>query len=336
MIRPFNILQLDHMGFKVVPLDETADKPMLRWTEIYENGGWPDLSELSRHYDKFHNVATCLGMTVIRSMNGLTAYLNCLDIDSENALKKLSHIKSRLDPKGKTYYNLIEEACKQTYVTKSRKGYHIYWLSRHELEPVHTHEVPDKEWAFEIKTNKDSGLITLPTSRHRHDAEFRYESIGQEKLDFSDGMYDVLMRELGMHVRRVNRTPYIPKRKELHREIVTLTDAEAAEIAGVVSRMAYAPGVRHQTSLALSGFLCKWGCDYDSARKVFEELVKRAKDEEKQARYADLKETYRSIGKRKLAGYARLQSINSDAARRLMQIVSRIEKERESEKRNGK
>lgn len=327
-IRPAILIQLAKIGFKLVPLDAESKKPTMPWTEIYDNAGWT-LTDLSKHYDKFYNVATCFGMTTLP--DGKTAYLNCLDIDSKQALEKLKNIQNRLDKTGRTRYNLIEEAKQRTYVTQSWKGYHIYWLTDHELEPVHTHEV-EPEWSFEVKTNKDSGLVTLPPSIHRNHPEFAYFNIGKPQLDWSQGMYDVIMRELGDKVHRKVSTPYIPKRSEIMREIFSLTDEQVKEIASCIALLAWTPGLRHQTSLALSGFLCKWGVDFDSAEKVFRELIRLSKDEEKQARLADLKKTYKDSGKRKLAGYMLLKGINPDAARRMMQIVSRIE----GEKKNGK
>jgi hypothetical protein len=124
IVRPYHVMQAATLGFKVVPLAEDGEGSVIPWKPIYDNGGW-NLIELSKQYHLFENgIATCLGLTIIPKSSGEVYYLNGLDIDSQNAM-------DRLKP-------LIDRSKEKTWVTRTRKGFHVYWLSTGELAPVRT------------------------------------------------------------------------------------------------------------------------------------------------------------------------------------------------------
>lgn len=273
------------------------------------------MQELMRHYEKFENIGTCFGWSSRKNL-----YLNCLDLDSQNAIDALSEYKL-----GRTEYPLLESIQRRSWLTRTRKGFHAYWFSKDALTPVHTENIKEPEWAFEIKTDKTGGLCHLPPSVHRHDSSFVYENVGQPFIGVNDQLYDQIMQVLGKHVRIKVKQDYVPsKRPDVQREIYSLNDTERAEIATLVVRKAYAQGLRHQTALAVSGMLLKSGINFDSAMQVFEDVIRLSKDEEKRERYATLKETYRKPVGARVAGYAKLHEISRDAAERIANILGDV------------
>lgn len=313
MIPPEKIYELIGFGFKVVPMDAESKKPSMSWSQIHDDGGW-DAAVLRPHLDKFHNIATCFGF--VKSKN---KYLNCLDIDSPKVFDKLRNVRN---PKTGEAYSLIYNSCLQTWITKTRKayGYHIYWFSNSQLEPVHSHDCKEG-YEFEIKTDKTGGLCHLPPSVHRNDKNFQYSNIGQNQIGTSDHIYDVLMRELGEFLKVKQPKPttgYIAS------ETKPLDDEKIDKVVEVISTLAYKGGQRNMACLALSGILHRYGVDYDSARKVFTKLVEVTKDEEKHSRLATLNETYRKE-RAKVAGLTTLKQLNPAAAVKIGQLISQVE-----------
>jgi hypothetical protein len=313
IVRPYHVMDLATLGFKVVPIPENGEGSVIPWKPIYDNGGW-DLIELSKQYHLFeHGIATCFGLTIIPK-SGEVYYLNCLDVDSQNAMDRLS--------------NLIDRAREKTWVTKTRKGLHVYWLSTEELSPIRTSDCMPG-WQMEVKTDSSGGLATLPPSRHRNDSTFVYQNIGQHYIGISDEFYPIVVGKMKDKLfekidslRPVHTTGnFIPWPS------ITLTDDEIDEIAAVISapNSGYASGLRHQMSLALAGFFCKNGVDYDSAKAIYEEVCKLTHDEEKRSRLTDLKETYKRFEQDKqIIGYYLLRELSPYLADRLTKIMNDI------------
>jgi hypothetical protein len=319
VVRPYHVMDLATLGFKVVPLAEDGKGSVIPWTPVYENGGW-DLIELSKQYHLFENgIATCFGLTIIPKSSGeVYYYLNCLDVDSQNAMDRLK--------------SLIDRSKEKTWVTKTRKGLHVYWLSTREVTPIRTADCMPG-WAMEVKSDSSGGLATLPPSRHRNDPTFAYENIGQHYIGISDEFYPAILGKMKdklfekitdswRPVHAAGNNFFIPWSS------ITLTDDEIDEIAAVISapNSGYTSGLRHQMSLAIAGFLCKNGVDYDSAKKVYEKVCQRTRDEEKRSRLLDLKETYQRAQKndKRIIGFFLLRELSPYLADRLTKIMSDI------------
>jgi Bifunctional DNA primase/polymerase, N-terminal len=172
------------MGFKPVPLNELSKNPAIAWSEIYDNPDFWSIEKLTEHLYKFHNTATTFGQTHVTGSDGRKLYLYCLDIDSEEALKRVT--------------TLLEQEWKpKTFVTKTQKdcGYHIYWFEHSDDKDPLSTEGCKKGFEFEIKCGKS--LCTLPPSRHRDNPYFHYESVGQaDKIMIADSLYERLINEL--------------------------------------------------------------------------------------------------------------------------------------------
>jgi hypothetical protein len=78
------------MGFKPVPLDEISKSPIIPWSEIYDNPDFWSIEKIREHSDKFYNVATTFGKSHVKDTKEKELYLYCLDIDSEEVLKRLN------------------------------------------------------------------------------------------------------------------------------------------------------------------------------------------------------------------------------------------------------
>lgn len=305
---PFStILELFKIGFKPVPLNEDAKTPAMAWTDIYENS-W-DMGELYKHRDRFSNIATCFGRVrpVIGNPDGNTYYLNCLDIDSENAFDILRDVEHILDSEYRV--SIIEQATERTWVTKSRKryGYHVYWLSLSQnpaVRPDHCKE----GYEFEIKTDK-SGLISLPPSRHRDYNDWKYENIGKPALIKTEYLYPQIIKAMKPHMILEEKEfkPVAPKKAEGPPKI--LDESYVSRLVTAAIPM-FRPGFRNIAAFGLSGLLFKQNIDYASSEKIFNQLITATGDEEKRARILTLKDAYKKGNKRNLTGYSRLKTID--------------------------
>jgi hypothetical protein len=171
------------LGFKLVSLDDLGKSPTIAWSEIYDKDFW-SIEKISENANKFYNIATTFGKSHVKEAEGKELYLHCLDIDSDNVLKRVQV--------------LLEQEWKfKTFVTKTQKdcGYHVYWFEDgSENAPIVTEDCK-KGFEFEIKCGKS--LCTLPPSRHRDNPLFHYESVGQStKIMTSEGLYEHLVNEL--------------------------------------------------------------------------------------------------------------------------------------------
>ena len=177
------LVRFSKMGFKLVPLNEPSMRPVLAWSDIYDNSNFWSLEKFEKYANKFNNLATTFGQSPLTDSHGRELFLYCLDIDSEEVLKRVS--------------TFLEEWKLKTFVTKTQKdcGYHVYWFEySSENIPINIEDCK-KGFEFEIKCGK--ALCTLPPSRHRDNPFFHYENIGQsDKIMIADGLYDKLANDL--------------------------------------------------------------------------------------------------------------------------------------------
>jgi hypothetical protein len=59
---PSQLINLHKIGFKLVPLNESG-KPVIEWTQIYDNPEYWTAEKLIQYIYKFKNIATCFGKT---------------------------------------------------------------------------------------------------------------------------------------------------------------------------------------------------------------------------------------------------------------------------------
>lgn len=271
-----DLIRLDSLNFKLVPLSEDAKTPTQSTNEIYENPNYWTPDRLERESYKFKNVATMLGKT----RTGL--YRNELDIDSANVANILSNLAH-----GEKEYSFVLNMQKVTYVVKTKKlfGYRIYWDSTKPNKPIHTSDCKPG-YEFEIKTDNTSGHSTLPPSRHRDDFNFQYVCTGLDKVGINDEIYDKLIRLLSDCLK--------PKSKEKQQEKSTKeTELNNIDIEAIADFIApfYKKGFRNSIILALSGLLHRFNISYDSALNIIQTVIK--DDDEKRSRIGVLEETYR-------------------------------------------
>jgi P4 family phage/plasmid primase-like protien len=316
-IRPATILDLHKLGFKVVPLAADGKTPSMQWTAIYEEN-WK-IDDLAGHYDKFNNIATCLGKTYVKDQEGRDLYLNCLDVDSKEVYGILFNM---ID--GQHSYSLVQKLMEQTVVVKTRKpaGYHAYWLS-HEQNPPVKSERCKTGFEFEIKTDKSSGLCTLPPSRHRDDPNFHYNNFGQNKLLISDSLYEGLLDILKDCLKPQQSSS--GKIRFYQNDDSVLIDLSGSEITDIVNELKplYKHGHRHSLCLYLAGHLHKNGISSASAKAIFEALT--TDDEEKKQRIATLEETYKKA-RHQVTGYRALFDVLTalDKEKSAKQVINRI------------
>jgi hypothetical protein len=158
-----HVMPLFQLGFNTIPLRQDFVTPNIPSTnDIYNHP--ESLTEvfLRKNSHLFRNIATLVGKSHMKDKDGNDIFLNCLDIDSNEAFTCLTKISIN-----GIEVNLIDEQCKSTYVTKTKKenGYHIYWFSHHQNKPIRTSDCNSGE--FEIKTD-NSGHCTPLLSSHEY------------------------------------------------------------------------------------------------------------------------------------------------------------------------
>ncbi len=207
--------------------------------------------------------------------------------------------------------------CKLTYVVNTRKkwGRRIFWFSHQQYLPISTRDCKPG-FEFEIKTDNTLGHSTLPSSRHREDANFHYQSIGQQTIAIQDGLYDGISKLLSDCLK--NKKPYDRKSAIMHPTAagvnvdIILTDKDIEEIISQIKDY-YRKGCRQNITLGLSGLLYKSGVYLESAEKVVVGLCNATSDEEKNSRVAALRNTY-TKGQRgeELVGASLLSDVMTD------------------------
>jgi hypothetical protein len=310
------IIKYANIGFKLVPLDELSRSPMLAWSEIYANPEfWSE--EKIKSANRFHNVATTFGRSKIKDTEGRDLYLHCLDIDSEEVLKRVHGL-------------LKGEWQTKTFVTKTQKdcGHHVYWFEYSCQNSPITTEYCKKGHEFEIKCGK--ALCTLPPSRHRDNPLFNYESIGlPDKIMIADGLYDYLINELlndCLRHKKITRKaisdtksdqPALStiendaKSKQEYEESILSKDQIEKSIEYLVHY--YQHTTRHKFAFGFSGLTFKEGIAKSSAIQILQGICEKANDyEEKDDRINTLCRTYdygTKNGSDEIAGKSALKEV---------------------------
>jgi hypothetical protein len=319
MISLAEIISYWKIGFKPVPLDEFSKSPTITWGGIYDKPDFWSIERFKEYAKKFHNLATTFGQSQLVDSQGRQLYLYCLDVDSEEVLKRL--LKS------------LEEWKLKTFVTKTQKdyGYHVYWFEYNSENVPIKIEACKKGFEFEIKCAKS--LCTLPPSRHRDNPFFHYENVGQsDKIMISDGLYGKLVDELLVTCfkrKKISKSKEhnLPNEKNIeargalpdatsnyspltsHKTILTTNQIE--ESVQVLLRY-YKRKTRHSFALGLSGFCYKEHIDKESANTILTSLCKETNDQEVDSRLETLRRTYvngRKNGSDNITGKSKLREI---------------------------
>jgi P4 family phage/plasmid primase-like protien len=248
-------------------------------------------------------------------------------IDSETVFTTLSRFSGR---NGNDFY-FIDEACKTTFVSKTKKKYgrHIFWLSSEQHKSIGTIDCkPGSE--FEIKTDNSLGLMTLPPSRHRVDLKTHYQSIGVDKIERKDRMYALLLDTLKDCLK-----PKYKKKKANYRvnenfDGTIQVDLKEKEIDFIYQLLvpSYRTGYRHHIIYGLSGLLHKHHITLESAASLIQKLS--FNDDERDSRLLTLNDTYQKNPK-EVSGYQYLLSAlenvvadgqAKDILRKIMNVIS--------------
>jgi P4 family phage/plasmid primase-like protien len=189
-------------------------------------------------------------------------------------------------------YSLTAEAQNCTFVTKTKKpnGFHIFWLSRKQNDPISAHNCK-KGYEFEIKTDKN-GLCTLPPSKHRDDLAYCYKNNGKDKIVISDKIYDEIKNLLATDCIKAGESKFDPTSISAVKHVgppIELTVEEAKIICDSISPC-YKKGTRNSLVYGLGGLFRKHGVSRESAINVIQILSK--DDEERRDRIGVIEETY--------------------------------------------
>ena len=320
------LIQYHKMGFKLVPIGYDGVIPNVgglltpeeREISIHESksGKEEPLNYICYHAEfwneeriereayRFINVATLTGKTHLKAENDIPLYLCALDIDSKEVFRILSCLE---DINGNDYY-FIDEACKSTFVSSSKKRYgrHIFWLSNKQYKPIRTNDCK-AGCEFEIKTQ---GLMSLPPSRHRNDSQSHYQSIGLNKIARSDKMYDELLDILNDCLKPKDFTNHQSREDANQHTQINLNDDQIDFICELLSPH-YRRGYRHHLINGLSGLLHRYNVAIDSSILLVQNLS--MDDEEQESRLLILNATYQKTLK-EVSGYQYLLSVLENVA----------------------
>ena len=316
--------ELSMIGLKPIPLSSNHI-PSMNWSQIYDDPEYWNHESLRANHWKFRNVATTMGPTHIKDIDGLNLNLNCLDVDSEDVERLLTiplnqlylEIKPELKARIQTFVTgldgissddvsiesltILSILQKVTYVTKTRKtyGFHIYWLSRSLNPSIPNHKCKFKPGCeSEIKTGKQ--MCTLPHSTHRDDSEFHYYAIGRtDKLLTSEGFYDILLELfegclLMEEQRGQNNEDQNQQRAEHNNHKIKFYSLSPEIIQITVDYLSPYAIKNHRNDLALGfgGTAFHSRIAEESAARILEGICDRAGDEEKRNRLQTLHSTY--------------------------------------------
>jgi hypothetical protein len=326
-IRPATLVELHKPGFKLIALS-SDHKPMVPWTQIYDDPNFWTIKGLIDNSSKFENVATVFGKTHTKDREGRDLYLNDLDGDSEPVYKIMTTpiesisdalLRSKLQSlfsginvltEKKSVFDCLREV---TIVVKTRKpyGFQAFWLSHKQHDHVGCNDCK-LGYEFEIKTDKSLGHATLPPSTHRSDKTFRYSHIGRkDRIEILDGLHDILLwllkecikldfscaKDRGDYHSEAdnNDNPSGSKAKPQRRHnTTTLYDLSDEIIQTTVSYFTpyYQIGQRNNFALALSGVMWYAKISEDSAGKILQQLSIQANNDEIKSRLVTLHATY--------------------------------------------
>ena len=292
-VRYAHLLDLYNMRFtKLVPIGRNGT-PTIGWTPIYDNANYWTQETLVKQASKFiDGVATCFGDTGLSDDQG-PLYLNSLDIDCDAVYHELFTLRNpKIDwSKYSHVKKIFEQGC--VVKTKKPKGYHVYWFSHKQHNPIHTIDCKS-DHQFEIHTDKSSGTGTLPPSRHRKDHDFEYKWEVRSGIPTSDNFYDVVLevlsdclkqKPLNDYQNSCNGTKEESKQDSGHREQKqdsgngngksTGLELEESDIQRIMELLQpyYVKGHRNAIVLGLSGPLRKEGISKNSVMALVETLA---------------------------------------------------------------
>lgn len=318
VIKPDILIRLWKAGFKLVPLLHNGI-PTIQWTPIFDNNGYwkEDDFKDPNVYIKFVNVASTFGKTHIKDSKNHELFIQAIDIDSENVFNLLNtqitdlytieKIRTSLDDLINLSNNLRKEVinltlldlCKKiTFVTKTKKpyGYHIWWLSHQQNKSILTLDCKEG-YEFEIKTDKKSGLCTLPPSTSRKDENFRYNSEGQnEKLLISDSIYGLFSEILQYCLIQKNdggykNTDISASNKSNVLNLSTLSQDTIFTSASLLSAF-YKEKSRNNFVLHFSGYAYHTGISENSTAEIISQICELKRDKDLNERLSTLHSTF--------------------------------------------
>ena len=210
---------LCRIGFPIVGLYDDSRTATYAYVKgdppIFSNPDFWNAEKIDSYYysGKFINVAAVFGKSHIKDNQGQNLYLNGLDVDCEEANRRLSmpisetfdsypnlpskmvtdfaFVRGGIDDLSKS---LLDVCKKVTYVTKSHKsyGHPIHWLSHHCYENITPNQCK-QDGKFELFTGASAKLCHLPDSMHREHRDFRYQAVGRTDVIIrSDDLYTML------------------------------------------------------------------------------------------------------------------------------------------------
>ncbi len=321
-----DLRNLIEIGFPIIPLRQDSKTPNVHSTnDIYNNPGYWSEDRLRNSHHLFHNVATLFGKSHIKDKDGRDVFLNELDIDSDHVFTRLA----RIIHNGKDVY-LIDELCRSTYVVKTKKkfGYRIYWFSYKQNKAIRTRDTKLGH-EFEIKTDNSGGHSTLPPSVHRKDQNFRYQNIGQNKIDINDDLYDGLLDLLSDLLITRSSGNHKSEAKFTYETLYEIGSTDCSNIASVISN-AYRNGSRNDIIYDLSSFLIHQTLKLKSAKEIIEYLCTLTDDEEVSNRLQVVQNTYeKAINGEPITGPNSLSEtleriIGTDAAKQITKDITEI------------
>jgi DNA replicative helicase MCM subunit Mcm2 (Cdc46/Mcm family) len=314
------ITSLWKLGFKPVPLAHNHI-PYTKWTPIYDDiNYWQEDSFSNLEVQgKFINVASTFGRTHLKDSQNRTLFIQALDIDSEavfhllNVLVGELYVIEKLRPaldelikfsRKETdkimNITLLDLFKKITFVTKTKKqyGYHIWWLSHEQNKSILTLNCK-KGYEFEVKTDKKSGLCTLPPSTSRYDKDFRYASIGQnQQLLISDSVYELFLELLQqcLILNDCNRSIINNNDLGLNKSNTgkfTDLSQDAITTSAILLSSFYREKSRNNFVLHFSGYAYHCNISENSTSKIISEICTMQKDEAKHERHSTICATYK-------------------------------------------
>ncbi|HEX5186839.1 MAG TPA: hypothetical protein VFV86_08110, partial [Nitrososphaeraceae archaeon] len=317
-IRPEILTSLWKLGFKLVPLSYNHT-PSTKWTPIYDEiNYWKEDSFCNLQIQKqFINVASTFGRTHFKDSEDDTLFIQAIDVDSESVLNLLNatvgelYITKKLRPvldelmklSGTAIdhfmnFPLLDLFKKITFVTKTKKsyGYHIWWLSHEQNKAILTNNCK-KGYEFEIKTDKKSGLCTLPPSTSRNDKDFRYTSVGQSQLLISDSIYGLFIEVLQDSIIQNNCDGYVlnhnsAKLDESNIGKLSELSSDAITTSATLLSPFYREKSRNNFVLHFSGYAYHCNISENSTSKIISEICTLKKDEAQHERQSTMHSTY--------------------------------------------
>lgn len=148
--------------------------------------------------------------------------------------------------------------------------------------------------------------MSLPPSRHRNDPQFHYQSIGLDKIERYDQMYNLLLLDILKDcLKPKDYTNHQPTEDANQHTQINLNDDQIEFIYELLSPH-YRRGYRHHLIYGLSGLLHRYNVAIDSSNLLVQKLS--IDDEEQESRLLILNTTYQKNSK-EVSSYQYLLSV---------------------------